>query len=131
MGQLRRFDGGVSGFRFQPFVYVAALNDHAVMFQFLPTGPETTDVILSWLVGASAAVADIDVDRMIWFWDVTTTQDKTIIERNAAGVRSRAYAPGPYSTLECNTARFVSRYLQELSARSRAVQSDLQTREHS
>ena len=116
MGRLQRFDGGVSGFRLEPFIYVMASNDHAVMFQILPTGAERTDVILSWLVNASVSAAEVDVERMIWLWDVTTTQDKVIIERNAAGVRSRAYAPGPYSTLESATARLVGRYLQGISA---------------
>jgi Rieske 2Fe-2S family protein len=116
MGRQRRFDGGVSGFRFEPFVFLAALNDYVVMFQFLPTSAETTDVTLNWLVDGSAAESDVDVERMTWLWDVTTRQDKTIIERNAAGVHSRSYVPGPYSTLETMPARFVNRYLQGLGA---------------
>jgi len=116
MGRQRRFDGGWSTFNFEPFIYVSALNDHAVLIQFLPSGPQSTDVIFTWLVDDSAHDADIDVERMIWLWDVTTVQDKTIIERNALGIRSRAYAPGPYSTLESWTARFVVRYLKEMSA---------------
>jgi Rieske 2Fe-2S family protein len=60
-----------------------------------------------------ATDAEVDIDRITWLWDVTTRQDKGIIERNAAGVRSRAYVPGPYSKLESFPARFVSRYLRE------------------
>lgn len=116
MGQIRSFDGGYSGFSLRPFVSFVALNDHAVMFQFLPTGPQKTEVTLTWLVDGKTAEADVDVDRMIWLWDVTTAQDKRIIEGNAAGVRSRAYAPGPYSTLELWSSGFVARYLRELSA---------------
>ena len=51
---------------------------------------------------------------MLWLWDITTQQDKALIERNAAGISSSAYAPGPYSKLEGWTARFVSRYLPEM-----------------
>jgi phenylpropionate dioxygenase-like ring-hydroxylating dioxygenase large terminal subunit len=115
MGQLQGFDGGVSYFACEPFVYVAAPNDHAVMFQFLPTGPQDTDVVVSWLVNGAASEAAVDIQRMIWLWDVTTMQDKVLIERNAAGVLSRAYAPGPYSALEKQTSDFVGRYLRELS----------------
>jgi phenylpropionate dioxygenase-like ring-hydroxylating dioxygenase large terminal subunit len=86
------------------------------MFQFLPIDPESTDVIISWLVNGSAAEHEVDVDRMVWLWDVTTKQDKALIERNAAGVRSLSYSPGPYSTLESWPTRFVARYLRELSA---------------
>lgn len=115
MGQQPRFDGGVSHFSLRPFVTVMALNDHAVTFQFLPTGPQSTDVIVTWLVNASASDAEIDLERMTWLWDVTTVQDKHLIERNAAGVRSQAYAPGPYSKLESRTAQFIERYLREQS----------------
>jgi phenylpropionate dioxygenase-like ring-hydroxylating dioxygenase large terminal subunit len=118
MGKLRRFDGGVSGFGIRPFVINMMTNDHMVMFQFLPTGPEDTDVIISWLVDGSASEADVDLERMIWLWDVTTVQDKAIIERNAEGVRSSSYVPGPYSAaLEPGPIRLVSDYLQALSAR--------------
>jgi Rieske 2Fe-2S family protein len=116
MGKQRRFDGGSCGFRLEPFIYFTALNDHAVMFQFLPIETESTDVIITWLVDGSASEHDVDVDRMVWLWDVTTKQDKAIIERNAAGVRSLSYSPGPYSELESWPTRFAARYLLELGA---------------
>lgn len=60
----------------------------------------------------------MDLERMIWLWDVTTVQDKAIIERNADGVRSSSYMPGPYSAaLEPGPIRLVADYLQALSAR--------------
>jgi phenylpropionate dioxygenase-like ring-hydroxylating dioxygenase large terminal subunit len=115
MGELKSFDGGVSTFRCEPFIFLAALNDHAVMFQFSPLAAEQTRVDVSWLVDSTADDSKVDVARMMWLWDVTTAQDKVLIERNAAGVRSRAYVPGPYSKLESLPARFVARYLSELS----------------
>lgn len=118
MGELKSFDGGVSTFRCEPFVFLASLNDHAVMFQFSPMAAEQTRVDVSWLVDASAEDSQVDVARMTWLWDITTTQDSVLIERNAAGIRSRAYVPGPYSKLETLPARFVARYLNELSSAS-------------
>jgi phenylpropionate dioxygenase-like ring-hydroxylating dioxygenase large terminal subunit len=115
MGRQPRFDGGASSFRCEPFIFFVALNDHAVMFQFMPVAAEQTGVTLSWLVDGSASDAEVDVERMIWLWDVTTTQDKRLIERNAAGVRSCAYQPGPYTQLESMPARLVQRYLSELA----------------
>jgi phenylpropionate dioxygenase-like ring-hydroxylating dioxygenase large terminal subunit len=118
MGQLRSFDGGVTGFSIRPFVINMMTNDHMVMFQFLPTGPQDTNVIISWLVNASASEAEVNIERMIWLWDVTTVQDKALIERNAEGVRSSAYQPGPYSAaLEPGPIRLVADYLQGISAR--------------
>ena len=118
MGGQRRYDGGASYFNIRPFAFIGMPNDHAVMFQFLPTGPEKTDVIISWLVNGSAGESEVDVQRMVWMWDATTVQDKLIIERNAEGVRSLAYVPGPYSaTLESGPIGLVNRYLHDLSAR--------------
>lgn len=116
MGQQTRFDGGFSSFTFQPFVALYAFNDHAVMLQFLPIGPESTDVILTWLVGPSASDTEVDVERMVWLWDMTMQQDKIIVERNAAGVRSSSYSPGPYSLLERGPAALIGNYLREFSA---------------
>jgi phenylpropionate dioxygenase-like ring-hydroxylating dioxygenase large terminal subunit len=112
MGQQTRYDGGVSSFIILPFFYLQATNDFIRMMQFLPTGPEHTDVIITWLVEGSSTDEQVDKERMMWLWDVTTIQDKEIIERNAAGVRSAAYQPGPYSTLEQWTSGFVQNYLQ-------------------
>jgi phenylpropionate dioxygenase-like ring-hydroxylating dioxygenase large terminal subunit len=118
MGQLRSFDGGVTGFSIRPFVINMMTNDHTVMFQFLPTGPQDTNVIISWLVNGSASEAEVNIERMIWLWDVTTVQDKALIERNAEGVRSSAYQSGPYSAaLEPGPIRLVADYLQGMAAR--------------
>ena len=116
MGRYPRYDGGVAHFGVPPFAYFFGLNDHAVLFQFLPRAVEQTDVTVTWLVDASVSLDAVDVERMVWLWDVTTVQDKTIIEDNAAGVRSRAYAPGPYSKLEQWGAPVTDKYVAELRA---------------
>jgi Rieske 2Fe-2S family protein len=114
LGGQKRFDGGVTAFVLRPFVYLLAANDYATLFQFLPTGPESTDVVISWLVNGKATDEAVDVDRMVWLWDVTTLQDKVIVEQNAQGVRSQDYTPGPYTTLESGSARLVADYLAGL-----------------
>jgi phenylpropionate dioxygenase-like ring-hydroxylating dioxygenase large terminal subunit len=116
MGQQKKFDGGMGVFSIRPFSFLALLNDHAVMFQFLPSGPERTDVHISWLVDSAARAEEVDVERMVWLWDVTTVQDKAIVELNAQGVRSCAYQPGPYSMLETGPTALLQGYLRELAA---------------
>jgi Rieske 2Fe-2S family protein len=74
-----------------------------------------TKVEFSWLVRCDAV--GVDPAEVSWLWDVTTRQDKELIELNAKGVRSKGYQPGPYSTLEKIGADFLSRYV-ELMARS-------------
>lgn len=114
MGGFRSYDGGHTSIRVGELVSCRAANDHIAMFQFLPRTVEMTDVIISWLVDGRASATEVDVDRMIWMWDETTIQDTKIIERNAAGVRSAAYRPGPYTRLEGRTRHLVSDYLLEL-----------------
>jgi len=58
---------------------------------------------------------DYDPERLTWLWDVTSQADKRIIERNQAGVASRAYEPGPFSLMEPGTRAYVERYVVELA----------------
>ena len=116
MGRYPRYDGGVATFGVPPFAFFFGLNDHAVMFHFLPRSVELTDVTVTWLVDGGAALDAVDVERLVWLWDVTTLQDKRIIEGNAAGVRSRAYEPGPYSKLELWAVPMMDRYIAEMRA---------------
>jgi phenylpropionate dioxygenase-like ring-hydroxylating dioxygenase large terminal subunit len=116
MGRYPRYDGGVAHFGVPPFAYFFGLNDHAVLFQFLPRAVDQTDVTVTWLVDGAATPDAVDVERMVWLWDVTTLQDKTIIEANAAGVRSRAYVPGPYSKLEQWGIPVTTKYIADMRA---------------
>lgn len=116
MGGYSRFDGGVATFGVPPFVFFYGLNDHAVLFQFLPRSVEQTDVTVTWLVDGAAPAEAVDVERMVWLWDTTTLQDKSIVEENAIGVRSRSYEPGPFSQLEQWGVELISRYIEEMRA---------------
>jgi phenylpropionate dioxygenase-like ring-hydroxylating dioxygenase large terminal subunit len=117
MGRQTKFDGGFGSFALSPFVSLIMPNDHAILFQFLPVEAEHTDVIINWLVDGRAKESDVDIDRMVWLWDVTTVQDKALVELNAAGVRSRSYVPGPYSLLEPGANNIVRDYLKGLSSK--------------
>ena len=75
-------------------------------------GLRSTDCEITWLVNGSAREgADYDLAELTWLWDVTTIADKTIIERNQAGVDSRFYVPGPLSPMEDFTRRFLQWYV--------------------
>ena len=49
----------------------------------------------------------------------TLEEDKEICENNQAGVNSRYYRPGPYSTAEETVDRFCQWYLEELGTNPR------------
>ena len=94
-----------------------AYSDYGVLYRFIPRGVLDTDMEVIWLVNGNAeAGRDYDPETLTWLWDVTSLADKKIIERNQAGVLSRAYRPGPFSLMEPGTKQYVERYLAELRA---------------
>ena len=116
MGKCREYDGGVSYIAFNYLNYLAASNDHAVLFRFTPRSELLTDVEATWLVDADAQEGiDYDPERVSWVWDVTLKQDATITENNQAGVSSGRYRPGPYSEQEKMNKEFTQWYLDKLS----------------
>jgi Rieske 2Fe-2S family protein len=93
-----------------------AYADHGLIYRFIPRGPTSTQMEVIWLVaGEAQAGRDYDPAALTWLWDVTSLADKRIIERNQAGVASRAYEPGPFSLMEPGTAQYVARYAGELA----------------
>ena len=116
LGQIAGYDESVTTGCFGFLSYVAAMCDYAIVATYVPQSVGITHVVMRWLVRADAVEGrDYDLANLRWLWDETTQQDKGIIELNAAGVASRGYVPGPYSTLESMTADFVDRYLALMS----------------
>ncbi len=96
-----------------------AYPDHGVIYRFVPRDTLATDMEVIWLVsGEAQAGRDYDPEALAWLWDVTSLEDRRIIERNQAGVRSRWYEPGPFSLMEPGTRQFVERYVAEFAARA-------------
>lgn len=115
LGDIRDFDGGTTDFQVGPVTFALAYCDHVVIYRFTPLSADSTDCDITWLVNGDAVEGkDYDVGNLTWLWDVTTIADQHIIERNQEGVNSRYYEPGPYSTMEDFTQRFVDWYLDAL-----------------
>jgi phenylpropionate dioxygenase-like ring-hydroxylating dioxygenase large terminal subunit len=113
----RREDGLVVFAEVGPLSAFLAYPDHGVIYRFIPREPLRTEMEVIWLVdGAAEEGRDYDPEALVWLWEVTTLADKTIIERNQAGVRSRAYEPGPFSLMEPGTRQYVERYVAEFAA---------------
>jgi phenylpropionate dioxygenase-like ring-hydroxylating dioxygenase large terminal subunit len=116
MGKFKDFDGGQTAVSFNPFGTLLMSNDFAVLLRFIPHSATRSDMEVIWMVRADAVEGkDYDLEKLIWVWDVTTKQDKDIIEWNKAGVMSRHYEPGPYSTQEAASAKLIEWYLARLS----------------
>lgn len=112
LGTVTEYDESVTTGCIGFLSYAAAMCDYALLATYIPQSAEVTLAVVKWLVREDAREGvDYDVQKLCWLWDETTKQDKGIIELNAAGVASRGYLPGPYSTLEKMSADFIHRYL--------------------
>jgi phenylpropionate dioxygenase-like ring-hydroxylating dioxygenase large terminal subunit len=112
LGELTGFDGGAADIQVGPVTFFLAYCDHVVVYRFTPRAVDRADCEISWLVNADAKEGvDYQLDDLTWLWHVTTLADKRIIEDNQAGVSSRFYEPGPYSTMEDMTREFTEWYL--------------------
>jgi Rieske 2Fe-2S family protein len=114
MGKRSDFDYGRMHMSFSPFNQLIACNDFAALIIFTPLSAMQTDVEIIWLVDAKAE--DVDVERMIWMWDVTTVQDKVITENNQRGIGSSRYQPGCLSDQERRVETFGKWYLNQLTS---------------
>lgn len=116
MGQFTDYDGGITSLQFGGMSFMAAYPDHGVIYRFVPTGVDTCEMEIIWLVAGDAVEGrDYDLDRLTWLWRVTSDEDKAIIESTGAGVRSHYYTPGPIAPMEAQTQRYINWYLGEIS----------------
>jgi Rieske 2Fe-2S family protein len=122
LGSIRDYDGGATDLQVGPLLFGLMYCDYVVLYRFTALTQETADCDITWLVRGDAEEGrDYDRDRLTWLWDVTTHADKAIIERNQQGVKSRFYEPGPLSTMENYTWKFLSWYLDTLRGKLRAA----------
>ena len=118
MGNFKDYDGGAGDFQMGPVTFMLNYPDHCVLYRFIPRSLTKTDMELVWFVREDAQEGvDYDVDKVTWLWHHTTLEDEYIITRNAAGVNSRFFEPGPYHPeFEFTLQQFVHWYLHSLEA---------------
>jgi Rieske 2Fe-2S family protein len=116
MGSFTASDGNSTYFDIGPLSDFLAYPDHGVMYRFVPRAAEHTEMEVIWLVHRDAVEGvDYELERLTWLWKTTSAEDKKIVEMNQAGVNSRYFEPGPYSTQEAYASHFVDWYLAELA----------------
>ncbi len=113
MGKRTEPDGGRMHLSFSPFSQIVADDHFVILFQFTPRSALATDVEMIWLVDGRASEDEVDIDKMIWGYHATTTQDKVITENNQAGIMSSRYRPGRYSDQEGSVIKFQKWYLNQ------------------
>ena len=113
MGKRTAPDGGRMHLSFSPFSQIVADDHFAILFLFTPRAALQSDVEMIWLVDGRTSDAEVDIDKMIWGYHATTTQDKIITENNQAGILSSRYRPGRYSEQERSVINFQKWYLNQ------------------
>jgi phenylpropionate dioxygenase-like ring-hydroxylating dioxygenase large terminal subunit len=116
MGRFSDFDGGVTSIHLGGTSFLVCYPDHGMIYRFVPKTADSCEMELIWLVdGQAEAGRDYDFDKLTWLWQVTTAEDKAIIEHTARGVRSHFFVPGPIAPMEYNELRYINWYLEEIS----------------
>jgi Rieske 2Fe-2S family protein len=75
--------------------------DYMMTHTLWPKAVDRTQIICEWHFHPDEmAKPDFQANDAIDFWDLTNREDWGIVELSQAGIRSRAYTPGPYSRRE-------------------------------
>ncbi len=115
MGKRTAPDSGRMHLSFSPYTQIVADDHFVILFLFTPRSALASDVEMIWLVDGRASEADVDIDKMIWGYHATTTQDKIITENNQNGIMSSRYRPGRYSEQEGSVIKFQEWYLNQFA----------------
>lgn len=115
MGRFTEPDMGVFAIVIFPNFWFESSADYAVTIRHTPVSPSLTRTVVNWYVHADAVEGkDYEVENVTAFWRATGEQDWKLCEDNQAGVNSRRYQPGPYSSHESEVNLFVQWYLDQL-----------------
>jgi Rieske 2Fe-2S family protein len=102
-----------------PNLFLSLHPDYVMTHTLWPRAVDRTDIVCEWhFHPAEMAKNDFVGSDAVEFWDITNREDWRISELSQAGIRSRAYKPGPYSRCESLPAAF-DRIVLEREARDR------------
>jgi len=91
----------VSYYTIYPNLLLSLHPDYMMTHTLWPRAVDHTGIICEWhFHPAEMDRHDFYADDAIDFWDLTNREDWNISELSQAGIQSRAYTPGPYSTRE-------------------------------
>ena len=84
-----------------PNLFLSLHPDYMMVHSLWPKAVNRSEVICEFYFHpAELAKVDFYAGDAIEFWDTTNREDWRIVELSQAGIQSRAYTPGPYSTRE-------------------------------
>jgi Rieske 2Fe-2S family protein len=93
--------GMVCYYAVYPNLLLSLHPDYMMIHTLWPKAVDHTQIVCEWYFHPQEmAKPDFQADDAIEFWDLTNRQDWRVVELSQAGIRSRAYTPGPYSRRE-------------------------------
>ncbi len=99
-----------------PSMLLSLHPDYVMVHYITPVAIDRTRVVCAWLFDPRImAATGFDASDAVDFWDLTNRQDWHVSELTQAGIRSRAYVPGPYANAEGLLAAFDRHYLQRMN----------------
>ena len=105
----------VSYFSIYPNLLLTLHPDYMVTVTLWPKAPDRTELICEWHFHPDEiARPGFEFQDAVDFWEVTNREDWHISELSQAGISSRAYEPGPYSSRELLLWDFDQVVLREL-----------------
>lgn len=97
----------VNYYSIYPNFLLSLAPDYMMTHTLWPKAVDHTQVICEFhFHPAELSKPDFTCDDAIEFWDMTNKEDWRIVEASQAGIRSRAYTPGPYSVRETLLSAF-------------------------
>ena len=95
-----------------PTMLLSLHPDYVMAHRLIPLGIDRVRVDCDWLFDPATMARDgFDPSDAVGFWDMTNRQDWKVCELSHAGISSRAYVPGPYSSNEGILQAFDTYYL--------------------
>ena len=90
--------------------------DYVMAHYITPVAPDRSLITCEWLFHPDSVRDETwNVEDGIAFWDLTNRQDWHVCEISQAGIQSRGYRPGPYSSRESLSVMFDREVLNALS----------------
>jgi Rieske 2Fe-2S family protein len=87
-------------------MYVVAHPDYVRSVRVVPTGPESIELVVDWLLPEGTEVSETDLERICDLARLVIEQDGEVCEINQRGLRSRAHADGVLVAQEYELWRF-------------------------
>jgi len=100
-----------------PSMLLSLHPDYVMAHRPVPLAVDRVHVECEWLFDPKTMDRpDFDPSDAIGFWDMTNRQDWKVCELSHAGIASRAYVPGPYSSNEGILQAFDEHYLSVIES---------------